>query len=251
MQQMQQPNMGYPVFWTNQAQRPPVLTHTSMYPPPPPFPDFRKKRRKGGTCVYLFIIFLLVLLALLGVGIGTYKIMELQKELDKIKEFSDDPSSLPNPSTEKLIGEPLGKLVSRQAAHVTAKESLNLPLVWEDRIGRAFTNGIQYKNRGLVVNETGLHFLYSSIYFRSTECPKDSLELIHIVYKKPSRYPSVMKLMESTEQHNCKPLVTWARHSYLGAVFNLTRQDVLYVNVSDVTLVSTDEAKSFFGIYKL
>lgn len=86
---MQQP-MGYPVFWTNEAQRPPVLTHASMYPPPlPPFPDFRKKRRKDGTCVYLFIVFLLVLLALVGVGIGTYKIMELQKELDRVKEVQN------------------------------------------------------------------------------------------------------------------------------------------------------------------
>lgn len=89
MDHMQQP-MGYPVFWTNQAQRPPVLTHASMYPPPlPHFPDFRKKRRKDGTCLYLFIVFLLVLLALVGVGIGTYKIMELQKELDRVKEVQN------------------------------------------------------------------------------------------------------------------------------------------------------------------
>ncbi|XP_018422336.1 PREDICTED: tumor necrosis factor ligand superfamily member 6 [Nanorana parkeri] len=250
MEHMQQ-HMGYPVFWTNQTQRPPVLTHSSMYPPLPPFPDFRKKRRKEGTCVYLFIIFLLVLLALTGVGISTYKIMELQKKVDQVKETSADAISMSNPSTEKLTGEPQEKKVSRQAAHVTGKESPNLPLIWEDSKGRAFTNGIQYRNRGLVVNETGLHFLYSSIYFRSTNCPKDPMELTHVVYKKPSRYPGVMKLMESTEQHNCKPLNTWARHSYLGAVFNLTRDDVLYVNVSDVALVSNDETKSFFGLYKL
>ncbi|KAM5148589.1 tumor necrosis factor ligand superfamily member 6 [Mantella aurantiaca] len=249
MERMQQ-HIGYPVFWTNEAQRPPVLTHTSMYPPLPPFPDFRKKRRKSGTCIYLFIVFLLVLLALFGVGIGTYKIIELQKELDHVKE-SGDTTSMLNPSTEKLIGGPLEKKVSRPAAHVTAKNSSKLPLIWEDSKGRAFTNGIQYKEGGLMVNETGLHFLYSSIYFRSTECPKDSLELTHIVYKKPSRYPGVMKLMESTEQHNCKPRVSWARHSYLGAVFNLTRADILYVNVSDVKLVSTNEVKSFFGLYKL
>ncbi|XP_077309118.1 tumor necrosis factor ligand superfamily member 6 [Lithobates pipiens] len=250
MEHMQQP-MGYPVFWTSQAQRPPVLTHASMYPPPlPPFPDFRKKRRKDGTCVYLFIVFLLVLLALVGVGIGTYKIMELQKELERVKE-SGDAASMLSPSTEKLIGGTPEKKLSRQAAHLTAKKCSNLPLDWEDSKGRAFTNGIQYKNRGLVVNETGLHFLYSSIYFRHTECLKDTLELTHIVYKKPSRYPGVMKLMESTEQLICKPHYTWSRHSYLGAVFNLTRADVLYVNVSNVELVSNDEEKSFFGIYKL
>lgn len=132
----------------------------------------------------------------------------------------------------------------------SAKSSSDLPLVWDDSTGRAFTNGIQYKERGLVVNETGLYFLYSSIYFRSTHCSTD-LELEHIVYKKSSRYPRALTLMENKEQHTCKPRVSWARHSYLGAVFNLTRADALYVNVSDASLVSTKETKSFFGLYKL
>ncbi|XP_063796046.1 tumor necrosis factor ligand superfamily member 6 [Pseudophryne corroboree] len=246
-----QQNMGYgqhPVFWINQHERPTILTHPSMHPPPP-FPNFKRKQRKDGTCVCLLIIFLLVLLALTGVGLGTYKILELQKELDHVKEFSSDVELVP--SSEKLIGlnKNSEKKVGRQAAHVTGKESKNLPLVWEDKTGRAFTAGIAYKDRGLVVNETGLHFVYSSIYFRGTDCP--TKDLTHIVYKKPLRYPAEMRLMENKEYQTCIPRVIWGRHSYLGAVFNLTSYDVLYVNVSNANLISFDETKTFFGIYKL
>ncbi|XP_040263334.1 tumor necrosis factor ligand superfamily member 6 [Bufo bufo] len=251
---MQQQDMRYaqqPVLWMNQHERPIILTPSAMQPPLPTltFPDFRKKRRKDGTCTFLVIIFLLVLLALAGVGLGTYKIIQLQKELEGFREFPSDAEQ--SPSSEKLIGleQHPEKKEGRLAAHVTGKESKNLPLTWEDQIGNAFTAGIQYKNKGLIVNKTGLHFLYSSIYFRGKECPKQ--ELTHIVYKKSLRYPAEIKLMENKEDHNCIPRVVWGRHSYLGAVFNLSSSDVLYVNVSNVNLVGFDETKTFFGLYRL
>ncbi|KAM4021935.1 tumor necrosis factor ligand superfamily member 6 [Anomaloglossus baeobatrachus] len=250
---MHQQNLRYaqqPVFWMNQHERPVILTHQTMQPTPPlpTFPDFRKKRRKNGTCIYLALIFLLVLLALAGVGLGTYKIIELQKKLDEIKQPSDADLS---PSSAKLTGleKYPEKKEGRLAAHVTGKISQNLPLIWEDQLGYAFTAGIQYKNRGLIVNKTGLHFLYSSIYFRGSDCHQK--ELTHIVYKKSSRYLGEIKLMENKEDHNCIRNNMWGRQSYLGAVFNLTIYDVLYVNVSSVSLVSFDETKTFFGLYKL
>ncbi|KAG9483198.1 tumor necrosis factor ligand superfamily member 6 [Eleutherodactylus coqui] len=253
---MQHLNMSYaqqPVFWMNQHESPIILSHSTMRPPPPPppitFPDFRKKRRKDGTCTYLAIISLLVFIALAGVGLGTYKILQLQKELDEIKEYSSDAQLSPSSAKLRGLETPPEKIEGRLAAHVTGKESKNLPLTWEDQIGRAFTAGIQYKNRGLIVNKTGLHFLYSSIYFRGKDCIKQ--ELAHTVYKKTLRYPGDIKLMENKEDHSCIPPVMWGRHSYLGAVFNLTTYDELYVNVSNVNLVGFDETKTFFGLYKL
>ncbi|KAM8930619.1 tumor necrosis factor ligand superfamily member 6 [Pelodytes ibericus] len=249
-----QENPGYSpqVFWTSQNSRPPFLNHPSMPPPPPPppFPDFRKKRRKDSTCTCLMIIFLLVLLALTGVGLGTYKIMEMQKDLDQMKELSSDTEG--SSTLEKLIGlekHPSEKKDGRLAAHLTGKQDKSLPLAWEDTYGRSFTAGIQYKNRGLVVNQTGLHFLYSSIYFRGPSCQER--QLTHVVYKKPNRYPKELKLMENVEYHYCATKGMWGRHSYLAAVFNLSSYDILYVNVSDVSLISFDESKTFFGIYKL
>ncbi|MEE6496091.1 hypothetical protein FKM82_002227 [Ascaphus truei] len=248
-----QQNMNYDqshVFWMNQHRTSPPLPAYPNTHPPPPFPDFRRKGRKDGTCTYLLIVFLLVLLALVGVGLGTYKILQLQKELDQVKEFSSD-THVP-PAFEKLVGlnkqQPEQKR-GRLAAHVTGKSSTKLPLVWEDQYGRTFTSGIQYKNGALVVNETGLHFLYSSIYFRGPACK--NIKLSHMVYKKSKAYPGDLKLMETVEYQYCPSNGMWGRHSYLGAVFNLSRSDALYVNVSDVNLVSVEESKTFFGLYKL
>ncbi|KAM4642139.1 tumor necrosis factor ligand superfamily member 6 [Discoglossus pictus] len=227
-------------FWMDQ--------HTG--PPLPPFPDFRRKRRKDGTCTYLLIIFLLVLLALGGVGLGTYKILELQKKLDQVNEISSGTDK--QPSLERLIGlnkHSVEKTEGRLAAHVTGKADKKLPLAWEDTFGRAFTSGIQYKDKGLVVNQTGLHFLYSSIYFRGTSC--QNTQLSHTVYKKPKRYPKELILMDTAEYHYCAGSGMWGRHSYLGAVFNLSSYDTLYVNVSNISFVSFDESKTFFGLYKL
>ncbi|XP_053326281.1 tumor necrosis factor ligand superfamily member 6 [Spea bombifrons] len=237
------------MFWTTQHANPTLPNHPNVFLPQPPFPDLRKKRSKDGTCTCLLIIFLLVLLALTGVGLGTYKIVELQRELDQIKEISGDTEN--TPSMEKLVdlGKQLEKKEGRLAAHVTGKEGKSLPLAWEDTFGRAFTAGIQYKNRGLIVNQTGLHYLYSSVYFRGTSC--QNKKLAHVVYKKSFRYPSELNLMENVEYHRCADSGIWGRHSYLGAVFNLTIYDILYVNVSDVRLVNFDESKTFFGIYKL
>eukprot|EP00079_Xenopus_tropicalis_P009838 XP_002934199.2 PREDICTED: tumor necrosis factor ligand superfamily member 6 isoform X1 [Xenopus tropicalis] len=247
------------VFWTDPCRTPPLPPlppNQVNMPLPPPFPDFRRKRRKDGTCTYLLIMFLLILLALFGVGLGTYKIIELQKELDNVKEISGD-QALP-PALEKLIGlnkHPTEKKESRLAAHVTGKEGKEgkegptLPLAWEETFGRAFTSGIQYKNRGLVVNQTGLYFLYSSIYFRSTSC--QSKELSHTVYKKSKRYPGELILMQNTEYQYCTSNNKWGRHSYLGSLFNFTMDETIYVNVSDVKLVGFDESRTFFGLYKL
>ncbi|KAM4722888.1 tumor necrosis factor ligand superfamily member 6 [Rhinophrynus dorsalis] len=247
-----QQNLGYPqphIFWMNQHANYPLANQVNMHPLPP-FPDFRRKRRKDGTCTYLMIIFLLVLLALAGVGLGTYKVIELQKELDHVREITTDTEM--HPALDKLIGldkNPFEKKEGRLAAHVTGKEDKHLPLAWEETYGRAFTNGIQYKNKGLVVNKTGLHFLYSSVYFRGTACQNQQLS--HTVYKKPLRYPNELILMENIEYHYCATNGKWGRHSYLGAVFNLSSYDTLYVNVSDIRLVSFDESKTFFGLYKL
>ncbi|KAG8436682.1 hypothetical protein GDO86_007681 [Hymenochirus boettgeri] len=246
-----QQNLSYtqsPIFWMDPRLNPPLPSQVNILPPPP-FPDFRRKRRKDGTCTYLLIIFLLVSLALFGVGIGTYKIMELQKEMDHFRQTSSDPSV--SPSWAKLIGlAPSQQKESRLAAHLTAKQGTSLPLTWEETIGRAFTSGVRYKNRGLVVNQTGLYFLYSSVYFRGASC-RSTAFLSHTVYKKSKRYPGELKLMENRENQYCDANSNWGRHSYLGALFNLTSDDTLYVNVSDINLISFEESKTFFGLYKL
>lgn len=125
----------------------------------------------------------------------------------------------------------------------------DLPLQWEPTSGHAFTSGIQYRDRGLVINETGLYFVYSNVLFRGSVCNNQAWT--HVVYKKNPTLPGSHVLMEDKGINYCMSQKTWARKSYLGALFKLRKMDSLHVNVSKIALVSFEESKTFFGLFKL
>lgn len=135
-------------------------------------------------------------------------------------------------------------------AHLTGKpNSRAIPLEWEDTYGIALVSGVKYKKGGLVINDTGPYFVYSKVYFRGQSCNNQPLS--HRVYVRNSKYPEDLVLMEGKMMDYCTAGRMWARSSYLGAVFNLTTADHLYVNVSALSLVNFEESKTFFGLYKL
>ncbi|GAB5583415.1 tumor necrosis factor ligand superfamily member 6 [Prionailurus iriomotensis] len=127
--------------------------------------------------------------------------------------------------------------------------SRSIPLEWEDTYGIALVSGVKYKKGGLVINDTGMYFVYSKVNFRGQSCNNQPLN--HKVYMRNSKYPQDLVLMEGKMMNYCTTGQMWARSSYLGAVFNLTSADHLYVNVSELSLVSFEESKTFFGLYKL
>ncbi|KAJ1172257.1 hypothetical protein NDU88_004104 [Pleurodeles waltl] len=130
-----------------------------------------------------------------------------------------------------------------------AKDIRSLQLQWQSSSFGAFTAGVQYKDGGLVIHQDGLYFVYSEVYFQGEGCNNKYLQ--HLVYKKTPRYPLDIVLMDSMMTRNCMISDTWSRSSYLGAVFQLMKDDKVHVNVSDVTVVMVDASKTFFGLYKL
>ncbi|NXG22641.1 TNFL6 factor, partial [Grallaria varia] len=247
-------NYVYPqIFWVDgcadaSTSRP---SANPVAPFPPPVPDRRKKpgnRRERRGADFL-VICLLLLLALTGVGLSMFQIFHLEKELAELRE-SASTEHIP-PALEKLIGQKDAmKKEERKAAHLTGSPSQrNLPLEWEPISGHAYTSGIQYRDRGLVVNETGLYFVYSNVLFRGGVC--DGQVLTHIVYKRNPASPGSHVLMEDKGINYCMGQRTWARKSYLGALFSLRKMDSLHVNVSKIALVNFEESKTFFGLFKL
>eukprot|EP00061_Rhincodon_typus_P015379 g43016.t1 len=169
----------------------------SPYVPAPTWalPTMKKKRKLDWKSVGIILLLNLVLLILAGLALGTVYVLELRKEIQEIRQGNGEQA----PITEKIVGvqnmsKPPKDL--RIAAHLTG-DSITAgsnPLIWDDRRGHAFTRGIVYKDRGLVVNETGIFFVYSKIYFRSHTCEaKKNLE--HIVFKRTDQYhfPTALK----------------------------------------------------------
>ncbi|XP_045838068.1 tumor necrosis factor ligand superfamily member 6 [Meles meles] len=224
-------------------------------PPPPPLPPVPlpplKTPRDHNTGLCLLVMFFMVLVALVGLGLGLFQLFHLQKELAELRESTS--KSHTASSLEKQIGQPnlpSEKRELRKVAHLTGKpNSRSIPLEWEDTYGIALVSGVKYKKGGLVINDTGLYFVYSKVYFRGQSC--NNRPLNHKVYLRNSKYPQDLVLMEGKLMNYCTTGQMWARSSYLGAVFNLTSTDRLYVNVSELSLVSFEESKTFFGLYKL
>ncbi|XP_009510787.1 tumor necrosis factor ligand superfamily member 6 [Phalacrocorax carbo] len=248
-------NYVYPqIFWVDSCANastscPPT---TPPAPFPPPVPDRRRKPRNNRErrSTGFLVISLLILLALTGVGLSMFQIFHLEKELAELRE-SASTEHIP-PALEKLIGEKEQSMKKevRKAAHLTGNPAQrDLPLEWEPISGHAFTNGIQYRDQGLVINETGLYFVYSNVLFRGSVC--SSQVLTHVVYKKNPASSSNNVLMEDKIINYCVSQKTWARKSYMGALFNLRKMDSLHVNVSKIALVSFEESKTFFGLFML
>ncbi|NXC48054.1 TNFL6 factor, partial [Penelope pileata] len=246
---------AYPqIFWVDSCadastSRPPA---PPVAPFPPPVPDRRTKPKSNRerSSVGFLVVSLLILLALTGVGLSMFQIFRLEKELAKLRE-SVSTEHIP-PALEKLIGEEkksVKKEVSK-AAHLTGNPTQkDLPLEWEPISGHAFTNGIQYRDRGLVINESGLYFVYSNVLFRGRVC--NNQLLTHVVYKTNPASPGSHVLMEDKHINYCANEKMWTRKSYLGASFKLRERDSLYVNVSKFSLVNFEESKTFFGLFKL
>ncbi|NWW76419.1 TNFL6 factor, partial [Climacteris rufus] len=221
-------------------------------PFPPPVPDRRKKpgNSRERRSVGFLVTFLLILVALTGVALSMFQIFHLEKELDELRE-SASAEHIP-PALEKLIGESEQSLKKeeRKAAHLTGNPTQrDLPLEWEPISGHAYSSGIQYRERGLVVNESGLYFVYSNVLFRGSAC--DGQLLTHVVFKRSPASPVSLVLMEDKAINYCTGKKMWARKSYLGALFKLRKMDSLHVNVSKIALVNFEESKTFFGLFKL
>ncbi|TRZ17820.1 hypothetical protein HGM15179_009291 [Zosterops borbonicus] len=221
-------------------------------PFPPPVPDRRRKPRnyRERRSVGFLVMFLLILVAFTGVGLSIFKIFHLEKEVDELRE-STSAEHIP-PASQKLTGqkEQLVQKEARRAAHLTGNPAQqDLPLEWEPISGHAYISGIQYHNRGLLISEPGLYFVYSKVLFRGSAC--DSQLLSHVVYKRNPASLGSLVLMEDKAFNFCTGQKMWARNSYLGAVFKLRKMDSLHVNVSKIALVNFEESKTFFGLFKL
>uniref|UniRef100_K7FUH8 Tumor necrosis factor ligand superfamily member 6 n=1 Tax=Pelodiscus sinensis TaxID=13735 RepID=K7FUH8_PELSI len=240
-------NYVYPqIFWVDSCASPTCAPPAPVASCPPPVPERRRRKQsntRDGSRLCFLVVFLLALLALAGVGLGMFKIVQLQKDLAELREQIST-GHVPS-SAEKRLGEPpypTTRKVIKKAAHLTGKaDQKALPLEWVTTLGHA--------GSGLAINETGLYFVYSKVFFRGKVCSSQALD--HVVFKRNPAYPTSQVLMEDKKLNYCAAGKMWARGSYLGALFNLTKSDSLYVNVSDAALVNFEESKTFFGLYKL
>ncbi|XP_029987273.1 tumor necrosis factor ligand superfamily member 6 [Sphaeramia orbicularis] len=238
----------------------------------PPAQEMARRHGKSRGCMgvsygLVFVVLMLFLLVFAALGIGAWKIINIQRELQEIRNNSNMVAKPEKKvggaefnTPQKQTGLPWwnrGAKEDRPAAHVIGKfDSHVLPhtLRWESKAGRAFTSGgVSYRREdgGLQVNETGLYHVYSRVEMSFTHCPKPSFN--HTVFVRRAGHPIPLRLMVANKKGVCSQHQgpAWNTDSYLAAAMQLEKYDRVYVNVSHIANLHHEHYVNFFGLYKI
>uniref|UniRef100_A0AAY4CYK8 THD domain-containing protein n=1 Tax=Denticeps clupeoides TaxID=299321 RepID=A0AAY4CYK8_9TELE len=233
----------------------PVGTDPALVPCwtfPPARASLQNRRRGGVGRSLAAIVVMMLLVVVAALVLGAYQIRRLQMELEALKREVNIQNA--NAAHEKLVASEDDHHNSElwPAAHLVGKVSG--PMSWEPRHGRAFTQGIVYRDHGLHINHTGLYFVYSRIEFQGNKCsPQDSLR--HTVFAKgKDRRPRT--LLEGQHVSFCRPSDrhghVWTSDSFLSAILQLEEDEQVYVNASKPELLNKQNPNgNFFGLYRV
>ncbi|XP_069720674.1 tumor necrosis factor ligand superfamily member 10 isoform X2 [Phaenicophaeus curvirostris] len=133
---------------------------------------------------------------------------------------------------------------------------------WESsRRGHSFLYNVELRNGELVVPQTGFYYIYSQTYFRFRENENEDSDLlaqirnpkqlVQYVYKL-TNYPEPILLMKSARTSCWSKRAEYGLYSiYQGGVFQLKREDRIFVSVSNSDIVDMDKEASFFGAFMI
>ncbi|XP_013030192.2 tumor necrosis factor ligand superfamily member 10 isoform X2 [Anser cygnoides] len=133
---------------------------------------------------------------------------------------------------------------------------------WESsRKGHSFLYNVELRNGELVIPQTGYYYIYSQIYFRFRENENEDSgllaqirnpkQLVQYVYKLTD-YPEPILLMKSARTSCWSKKAEYGLYSiYQGGVFQLKRDDRIFVSVSNSDIVDMDKEASFFGAFMI
>ncbi|CAC5420619.1 unnamed protein product [Mytilus coruscus] len=122
----------------------------------------------------------------------------------------------------------------------------------------AHVQGLRVTRDMISINNSGLYFVYSQIYFSNINSQSyrqnTSQALYHYVYRYNVIYPNGgSELLLKSVRTLCwvKDKLYTDYTSYTAAAFQLNAGDKLYVMVSDIATLSRESKASFFGIFKI
>uniref|UniRef100_A0A8C4WAA7 Tumor necrosis factor ligand superfamily member 10 n=1 Tax=Gopherus evgoodei TaxID=1825980 RepID=A0A8C4WAA7_9SAUR len=181
--------------------------------------------------------------------------------------------SLTLPGTEEQGSQNHGH---RIAAHLTGSRNKKSSLAtsskifcvgqkintWEpSRKDHSFLYNVELKNGELIIPRTGFYYIYSQTYFRFSEPENEDSEsdplalsrnpkqMVQYVYKLTT-YPEPILLMKSARTSCWSKKAEYGLYSiYQGGVFQLKRDDKIFVSVSNEDMVDMDKEASFFGAF--
>uniref|UniRef100_A0A671T2W7 Tumor necrosis factor ligand superfamily member 14-like n=1 Tax=Sinocyclocheilus anshuiensis TaxID=1608454 RepID=A0A671T2W7_9TELE len=231
--------VSYPsVFVVDSKMRPPLL---------PPKPGRRQRKEVIQT-----LLVILVCVALCGMAVEACFIYHLFTSKENpvstilsnflkhhcLKEHAVTPKQ--NPLGEMKPSKPMAQLT-------TGKEPVNGVVLWHEN-HQSILHHIKHKaDEGkLIIEKEGYYSVYSKINFK-----EDNIIFSHSVLWVTHRYAgNEILLLQSSRLH---PKLLRSRvatdNSYLSGVFHLYKGDAVFVRVKNCTLVLSNAAENYFGVF--
>ncbi|TRY57518.1 hypothetical protein DNTS_023473 [Danionella cerebrum] len=215
---------------------------------PPPLPP-KPGRRQQQTRIQNLLIFL-VFLALFGIAVEACFILHLYSEKER-----PAPENVPQTAMRKQEKEitlpkqrPLGEMKpSKPMAHLTTGlKVVNGVVLWHENHD-AFLHQVKHKSDEgkLITEKEGFYAVYSKINYKET-----SNTFTHSVLWKTHRFPHEDRLLlESSSLHPKSFKHETTENSFIAGVFHLYEGDAIFVKVKNCSLVLSNSAENYFGMY--
>ncbi|XP_027747130.1 tumor necrosis factor ligand superfamily member 10 isoform X2 [Empidonax traillii] len=151
---------------------------------------------------------------------------------------------------------------SLSTRYLLPRRGIGHKINWESsRKTHSFLYNVELRNGELVIPQTGFYYIYSQIYFRFRENENEDSDvlgqirnpkqLVQYIYRL-TNYPEPILLMKSARTSCWSKKAEYGLYStYQGGVFQLKREDRIFVSVSNSDLVDMDKEASFFGAFMI
>uniref|UniRef100_A0A8C8AI14 CD40 ligand n=1 Tax=Otus sunia TaxID=257818 RepID=A0A8C8AI14_9STRI len=136
------------------------------------------------------------------------------------------------------------------AAHLAGQKSSKAVSVleWKTTMYGPMNNAISYQEGKLKVKEAGLYYIYSQVSF-CTKAATSAPFTLYIYLYLPMEEDRL--LLKGLDTHSTSKSLCDLQSIREGGVFKLREGDMVFVNVTDSTLVNYNHGSTYFGIFKL
>ncbi|XP_070609728.1 tumor necrosis factor ligand superfamily member 10 [Erythrolamprus reginae] len=134
---------------------------------------------------------------------------------------------------------------------------------WQPSVYPSFLHNILLNNGELIIQQPGFYYIYAQTYFRfrrsesadptadsDLESIRNPNQLVQYISKFTDYYPEAILLMKSARTSCWSKKAEYGLYSiYQGGVYQLRRNDRIFVSISYAELVDMDKEASFFGAF--
>lgn len=130
-------------------------------------------------------------------------------------------------------------------SHVAGNSTVNGVVLWNEH-HESILHQVKLKpaEGKLVIEKEGYYSVYSKIHFQD-----DKITCTHSVLRTTDRYRFEIPLLQSSRLHRIllRPRIT--DNSFLSGMFHLYKGDAVFVRVKNCTIVLSNAAENYFGVF--